>query len=35
MGVDYNLIRTSDYLDAVLSRFLFRRMSDRANPVNM
>jgi uncharacterized protein (DUF58 family) len=31
MGVDYNLIRTSDYLDAVLSRFLFRRMSDRAS----
>ncbi len=25
MGIDYNLIRTSDYLDAVLSRFLFRR----------
>jgi uncharacterized protein (DUF58 family) len=33
MGVDYTLIRTSDYLDAVLSRFLFRRMSDRATPV--
>lgn len=32
MGVDYNLIRTSDYLDAVLSRFLYRRMSDRAVP---
>jgi len=29
MGVDYNLIRTSDYMDAVLSRFLYRRMSDR------
>ncbi|HEY2784913.1 MAG TPA: DUF58 domain-containing protein [Fimbriiglobus sp.] len=33
MGVDYTLIRTSDYLDAVLSRFLFRRMADRATPV--
>lgn len=33
MGVDYTLVRTSDYLDAVLSRFLFRRMSDRATPV--
>jgi uncharacterized protein (DUF58 family) len=30
MGIDYNLIRTSDYLDAVLSRFLFRR-ADRSN----
>jgi hypothetical protein len=33
MGVDYTLIRTSDYLDAVLSRFLFRRMSDRGSVV--
>jgi uncharacterized protein (DUF58 family) len=30
LGVDYSLIRTSDLLDAVLSRFLFRRMGDRA-----
>jgi uncharacterized protein (DUF58 family) len=30
LGVDYHLIRTSDYLDAVLSRFLYRRMTDRA-----
>jgi uncharacterized protein (DUF58 family) len=30
LGIDYNLIRTSDYLDAVLSRFLFRRL-DRSN----
>lgn len=30
MGVDYNLIRTTDYLDAVLSRFLFSRMSSRS-----
>ena len=30
LGVDYSLIRTSDYLDAVLSRFLFRRIGDRA-----
>ncbi len=27
LGVDYNLVRTSDYLDAVLSKFLFRRMA--------
>jgi uncharacterized protein (DUF58 family) len=32
MGVDYTLVRTSDYLDAVLSRFLFQRMSERAGP---
>jgi uncharacterized protein (DUF58 family) len=33
MGVDYTLIRTSDYLDAVLARVLFRRMSDRGSVV--
>lgn len=33
IGIDYNLVRTSDYLDAVLSRFLFGRMSQRAAPV--
>jgi uncharacterized protein (DUF58 family) len=33
LGVDYFLIRTSDYLDAVLSRFLFARMSNKATPV--
>lgn len=33
IGIDYNLIRTSDYLDAVLSRFLYARMSQRAAPV--
>jgi uncharacterized protein (DUF58 family) len=33
IGVEYNLIRTSDYLDAVLSRFLHARMSSRATPV--
>ena len=33
LGVDYNLVRTSDYLDAVLSRFLFRRMAERKAPV--
>jgi uncharacterized protein (DUF58 family) len=33
LGVDYSLIRTSDYLDAVLSRFLFARMSNKATPV--
>lgn len=32
IGIDYNLIRTSDYLDAVLSRFLFQRMSSRSSP---
>ena len=33
IGVEYHLIRTSDYLDAVLSRFLFQRMSSRLSPV--
>jgi uncharacterized protein (DUF58 family) len=33
VGIEYNLIRTSDYLDAVLSRFLHARMSSRATPV--
>ena len=33
IGVEYNLIRTSDYLDAILSRFLYQRMSSRASPV--
>jgi uncharacterized protein (DUF58 family) len=33
IGIDYNLVRTSDYLDAVLSRFLFARASQRAAPV--
>lgn len=33
MGVDYSLVRTSDYLDAVLSRFLYTRMASRATPV--
>ena len=33
IGVEYNLIRTSDYMDAVLSRFLFQRMSSRASPI--
>lgn len=32
IGVEYQLVRTSDYLDAVLSRFLFQRMSSRASP---
>ncbi|HEY1190826.1 MAG TPA: DUF58 domain-containing protein, partial [Gemmata sp.] len=30
IGVDYTLLRTSDYMDAVLSKFLFQRMSTRA-----
>ncbi len=33
IGVDYTLVRTSDYLDAVLSRFLHQRMASRAGPV--
>ena len=33
MGIDYALVRTSDYMDAVLSRFLFQRMATRAHPV--
>lgn len=33
MGVDYTLVKTSDYMDAVLSRFLYRRMSERSTPV--
>jgi len=30
MGVDYTLVRTSDYMDAVLSKFLHRRMAMRS-----
>jgi uncharacterized protein (DUF58 family) len=30
MGVDYSLVKTSDYLDAVLSKFLHRRMAMRS-----
>ena len=33
IGVEYHLVRTSDYMDAVLSRFLYQRMSSRASPV--
>lgn len=33
IGVDYALVRTSDYLDAVLSKFLNHRMADRATTV--
>lgn len=32
IGIDYNLIRTSDYMDAVLSKFLFQRMATRSSP---
>lgn len=32
MGVDYSLVKTSDYLDAVLSKFLFARMANRSSP---
>ncbi|QEL14022.1 DUF58 domain-containing protein [Limnoglobus roseus] len=32
MGVDYALVRTSDYLDAILSRFLYQRMSSKGSP---
>ena len=30
MGVDYTLVKTSDYMDAVLSKFLHRRMAMRS-----
>jgi uncharacterized protein (DUF58 family) len=30
MGVDYSLVKTSDYMDAVLSKFLHRRMAMRS-----
>ena len=30
LGVDYTLVKTSDYLDAVLSKFLHRRMAMRS-----
>jgi hypothetical protein len=33
IGVEYQLVRTSDYIDAVLSRFLYQRMSSRVSPV--
>ena len=33
VGIEYHLIRTSDYMDAVLSRFLYQRMSSRSSPV--
>ena len=32
IGIDYNLVKTSDYLDAVLSKFLHRRMAMRTTP---
>lgn len=32
MGVEYTLVRTSDYLDAILSRFLHQRMANKASP---
>jgi uncharacterized protein (DUF58 family) len=33
IGIDYALVKTSEPLDAVLSRFLYRRMADRSSPV--
>ena len=30
-GVEYNLVRTSDYLDAVLSKFLHQRMAFKSS----
>lgn len=30
-GIDYNLIRTSDYLDAVLTKYLHHRMAKRSS----
>ena len=32
IGIDYHLVRTSDYLDAVLTKFLHHRMDDRVLP---
>ena len=32
IGIDYHLVRTGDYLDAVLTKFLHHRMDDRAAP---
>jgi uncharacterized protein (DUF58 family) len=34
LGVDYHLVRTSDYLDAVLSKFLHQRMDIRSTARN-
>jgi hypothetical protein len=31
LGIDYSLVRTGDYLDAVLSKFLHHRMAVRAS----
>ncbi len=33
-GIDYNLVRTNDNLDAVLSKFLHRRMAMRTAPAS-
>ena len=32
LGIDYQLVNTSDYIDAVLSKFLHHRMDVRAQP---
>ena len=32
IGVDYQLVRTGDYLDAVLTKFLHHRMDDAHGP---
>ena len=32
LGVDYQLVKTSDYLDAVLAKFLNRRADVRLHP---
>jgi uncharacterized protein (DUF58 family) len=32
LGIDYQLVKTSDYLDAVLSKFLHHRMDVHLNP---
>jgi uncharacterized protein (DUF58 family) len=31
LGIDYHLVKTSDYLDAVLSKFLHQRMATRSS----
>ena len=34
LGIDYQLVRTGDYLDAVLSKFLNHRLADRRTTVH-
>jgi hypothetical protein len=34
LGIDYQLVRTNDYLDAVLSKFLHHRLDFRPTRAN-